>query len=92
MHAKFEAEVNERLFGLRPQAVSEELQAVLHKCGVPQSAFATFLQQEILSLSDAKMVFHPQQAQPAVLGLNVMQWTRLCRELNPPQLQPLNEL
>jgi hypothetical protein len=85
MHAKFEAEVNERLFGFRPQAISEELQAVLRKCGVPQSAFATFLQQEILSLSDAKMVFHPQQAQPALLALNVMQWTRLCRELNPPQ-------
>jgi len=87
MHAKFETEVNERIFGIKPpvqKTVSEELRTVLAKCGVPPTALPTFLKEDILTISDAKLVFHSHQPQPAALNLSVMQWTRLCRELNPP--------
>lgn len=86
---KFESEINERLFGIRPpesRAVSQELCALLTKCGIPATAIPTFLKEEILTIDDAKFAFS-QNLQASALNLTVMQWAKLARELGTAAAQ-----
>jgi hypothetical protein len=86
LHRTFEAEVNHRFFGIKPpraRIVAADLQTLLGSCGVNvnQALLDTFIANDILSIEDAKLVFCRENAN--LLQLPLVQWYRLCNELNP---------